>query len=382
MRTYVGLSVAVVLALGAACTGASAQEAPVCLTAKEKLKDAPETYRGRSGRDSVTGLRGKDKLFGRGGNDFLNGGRDNDVVKGGPGDDLLCGGRGGDKIIGGPGNDLIYGEEENDRIIPGPGRDRVLGSAGNDRIFGWGREGGQIVDDGVDILNGGFNDDVIEAGGADSLDGYTHADVLTTRTPSVAPEVMDGGGNDDTIYGSDQPDLLIGNEGTDLIFGGLGDDRILGAGNDDKLFGQLGDDRLDGGKGFDHLDGGDGGDVCDGGANDLPKDTFDDSCEQVQHKPKLAARRDGGAKSRIKITKLRTSGAMGRVMSGRSSCAGSGRKVSLFAFDGFVSDKVAITYTDGDGHWKVRRDLKSDRYFAKVDASSGCRYAVSGNKRL
>ena len=106
-------------------------------------------------------------LDGRGGNDLLNGGRDNDVVKGGPGNDILCGGRSSDKLIGGPGNDIIYGEEENDTIYPGPGDDKVLGSAGDDKIYGWGEAGGEIIDDGIDILDGGFNDDIIEAGGAD-----------------------------------------------------------------------------------------------------------------------------------------------------------------------------------------------------------------------
>ena len=91
------------------------------------------------------------------------------MVKGGPGDDILCGGRGTDKLLGGDGNDTIFGEEENDTIVPGPGDDRVLGSAGDDRIYGWGRQGGEIVDDGIDILDGGFNDDILEAGGADTL---------------------------------------------------------------------------------------------------------------------------------------------------------------------------------------------------------------------
>ena len=58
-------------------------------------------------------------------------------------------------IYGGPGDDKIYGEEENDTIIPGPGDDYVLGSAGDDRIRGWGKSGGEIVDDGIDVLDGG-----------------------------------------------------------------------------------------------------------------------------------------------------------------------------------------------------------------------------------
>jgi Ca2+-binding RTX toxin-like protein len=261
------LGAALVLTLALAGP-AAAQEAPICLKAAEKLSDTKDNWHGTNGKDSVTGLRGNDKLDGRGGNDFINGSRDSDVVKGGPGNDLLCGGRGHDVIIGGPGNDKIYGEEENDTLIPGPGNDYVLGSAGDDEIRGWGMSGGTAVDDGIDILDGGFNDDQIEAGGADTLLGYTHDDVLSTKTPDIAPALMDGGGNNDVLYGSEAADKMRGGEklsGDDKLFGNGGNDEMRGDGNDDQLFGQGGDDNLMGDDGFDALDGGDGDDTCDGG---------------------------------------------------------------------------------------------------------------------
>jgi Ca2+-binding RTX toxin-like protein len=245
---------------------AAAQEAPICLKAAEKLSDKKDVWNGKNGKDSVTGLRGNDKLNGRGGNDFINGSRDSDVVKGGPGNDLLCGGRGHDVLIGGPGNDKIYGEEENDTIIPGPGNDYALGSAGDDKIEGWGKGGDGT--DGIDILDGGFNNDQIEAGGADTLLGYTHDDVLSTKTPDIAPAVMDGGGNNDVLYGSEVADQMRGGErlsGDDKLFGNGGNDQMRGDGNDDELSGQGGDDNLMGDDGFDTLDGGDGDDTCDGG---------------------------------------------------------------------------------------------------------------------
>jgi Ca2+-binding RTX toxin-like protein len=247
---------------------AAGQEAPICLKGKEKLDDGVNNWVGTNHHDSVTGLRGKDHLIGRGGGDLLNGGRDNDVVEGGMGNDVLCGGRSADKLYGGPGDDIIYGEEENDTIFPGPGDDKVLGSAGDDRIFGYGEVGGEIVDDGIDILDGGFNDDIIIAGGADTLLGFTHDDTLSTATPDVAPALMDGGGNDDVIYGSEVADNMRGGErlsGDDTLYGAGGDDLMLGDGNDDELYGQLGDDKLFGGDGFDLLDGGPGDDSCDGG---------------------------------------------------------------------------------------------------------------------
>ena len=109
---------------------------------------------------------------------------------------------------------------------------------------------------------------MIEAGGADSLYGFTHNDVLRTRTPLIAPAIMDGGGNDDTIYGSEVADNIRGGErlsGRDTVYGAAGDDLILGDGNNDELFGQLGDDQLFGGDGVDMVDGGEGDDTCDGG---------------------------------------------------------------------------------------------------------------------
>ncbi len=266
IRTRLGLIVATFGVVAALPAGASAQEAPACLKAAEKLNDSVDHWKGTNGKDSVTGLRGRDVLDGRGGDDFINGGRDNDVVKGGPGDDLLCGGRSADKIYGGPGNDIIYGEEENDTIFPGSGNDKVLGSAGDDKIFGYAEVGGEIVDDGIDLLNGGYNDDIIIAGGADTLDGYTHNDTLSTMTPDVAPALMDGGGNDDTIYGSEVADVIHGGEnGRDTIYGAGGDDQLFGDGNDDQVFGQIGNDDLFGGDGFDFLNGGPGEDSCDGG---------------------------------------------------------------------------------------------------------------------
>ena len=90
---------------------------------------------------------------------------------------------------------------------------------------------------------------------------------------------------------------------------------------------------------------------------------------------------DGGAKSTIKIERLNSTGAAGKVRSGRASCVGA-RKVSLFVLEGFITDKLAITYTNSKGEWRVRRRLKEGVYFAKVDSAKGCRYDNSRRKRL
>ena len=77
-----------------------------------------------------------------------------------------------------------------------------------------------------------------------------------------------------------------------------------------------------------------------------------------------------GAKSRITIKRISASGASGKVSSQSHACV-SGRKVTLFRLDDFVSVKVDITRSDGHGRWHAKRRLKPGRYFAKVDASRG-----------
>ena len=91
---------------------------------------------------------------------------------------------------------------------------------------------------------------------------------------------------------------------------------------------------------------------------------------------------DGGAKTRIKIKKLTAKGASGKLSSGDNKCEGGGRKVSLFRYEDFISVKVKITHSKSNGTWRTKKDLKAGEYFAKVDASPGCRYAVSKTKRL
>lgn len=90
---------------------------------------------------------------------------------------------------------------------------------------------------------------------------------------------------------------------------------------------------------------------------------------------------DGGEKSKIVIKKLTPGGASGKVISKDNSCEG-GKKVSLFRLDDYVSVKIEITRSNGSGAWKTKKDLHEGKYFAKVDASAGCRYAVSKYKAL
>ena len=89
----------------------------------------------------------------------------------------------------------------------------------------------------------------------------------------------------------------------------------------------------------------------------------------------------GGAKSKILIKSLKTSGASGIVKSRAGKCERD-RKVTLFRLDDFVSVKVSIVRSDNHGNWRTKRDLQSGEYFAKVDSIPGCRYDVSKTERL
>ena len=64
-------------------------------------------------------------------------------------------------------------------------------------------------------------------------------------------EMLEGGSNDDHLYGGGGTDHLHGQGGRDYLEGGAGDDELYGGDGDDTLIGGAGDDKLYGGKGFD-----------------------------------------------------------------------------------------------------------------------------------
>jgi hypothetical protein len=82
-------------------------------------------------------------------------------------------------------------------------------------------------------------------------------------------------------------------------------------------------------------------------------------------------------KTRIEIKSLKASGAAGTLNSSSNKCL-SHRKVSLFTWDGYRSQKIAITNSNSKGDWRVKNDLEGGtRYFAKVDAKGQCGYDTS-----
>ena len=72
---------------------------------------------------------------------------------------------------------------------------------------------------------------------------------------------IDGGNEDDFIFGYGDDDYLHGNFGADFITGGDGNDYLDGGVGDDSLFGGNDNDLFSGGAGADVLSGGDGNDM-------------------------------------------------------------------------------------------------------------------------
>ena len=140
--------------------------------------NAPATYHGGLGNDSLTGGYADDVLYGDDGNDILIGSRANDQLSGGAGndyadgrlgDDLVRGGDGNDRLKGDPGNDILLGEMGRDRLRGGGGNDILIGSQEADRLYGEGGRDLLVGGIGVDLLFGGSDDDIL-IGGATTHD--------------------------------------------------------------------------------------------------------------------------------------------------------------------------------------------------------------------
>ncbi|MCA9449618.1 MAG: hypothetical protein KC931_21030, partial [Candidatus Omnitrophica bacterium] len=124
----------------------------------------------------------------------------------------------------------------------------VLTFGGDDRI---------VIHNSITLpstVDGGADDDRIYGGrGVNHLLGGSGNDLLL------------GGDGDDFLEGGEGDDLISGGDGNDLIYAGAGNDVIDGGKGDDILYGEDGQDWLFGDKGNDILLGGDGQDWLDGG---------------------------------------------------------------------------------------------------------------------
>jgi Ca2+-binding RTX toxin-like protein len=178
-------------------------------------------------------------------------------------------GAGDDTVNGGAGDDVFY--EDSD----GFDHDSFSGGAGTDAIdyFGVMHAVNISLNDVADDGRAGEGDNVksdIEtifgSGNADTLTGDDDRNVISAlgfddRSVNLdqltGGVVIDGGGGDDSIIGTNwgNPD--------DRLSGGTGNDFVEGYAGDDVISGGAGDDYLRGWAGFDALDGGTETDYCD-----------------------------------------------------------------------------------------------------------------------
>lgn len=250
-----------------------------------------------AGNDRIVGALGDDSLFGEAGNDTLNG----DV-----GNDTLDGGTGVNQLLGGDGNDVLVLR----------GQDSANGGIGNDTVV--------VAANGISVLAGGANADVLRFDSNYNISGATltgfetveltyaqsmtaaqlasfglHTGVSISQTSAAVTLTAGGTATINAsasltgtfgITGSAQADNLTfnaayagnvnasGNAGNDSITSGAGNDTLNGGEGNDTLVGLAGNDVLDGGNGRDRLDAGTGDDtlamrasdtLLGGGGNDL-----------------------------------------------------------------------------------------------------------------
>ncbi|MFS2035131.1 calcium-binding protein [Polaromonas sp. CT11-55] len=226
-------------------------------------------------RDVIIGSNGNDKISGLGGNDALVGGGGNDEIDGGDGNDLIGGGAGSDTIHGGAGNDTILsasGLNVFQRNSPTADWEPTLAQNG----------GSLVYDDAPDVIDAGAGNDTVYAGrGNDRIDGGAGVDVLYG---GAGNDIVEGGADDDTLVGdgTNVPNtygsVAGADHGNDFLDGGDGNDGLIGGGKDDTLFGGAGNDLMHGDDveaqlagefhGNDYLDGEGGDDRMAGGGKD------------------------------------------------------------------------------------------------------------------
>jgi Ca2+-binding RTX toxin-like protein len=173
---------------------------------------------------------------------------------------------GGDTIDGGYGNDLAFGGLDGDTVRGGNDDDHLEGNVGLDNVYG-----GPDQDD---ILGG---TSPVALGGADP-----------TSIPDVGDNIFGEGGSDvalgdNGVIARDNPPVLDGSDPSDVPMvhrvvtmlgvytGGPivgGNDNMNGGDNDDWMFGQAGNDTLNGDANSDHLEGNNATDTVNGGDGD------------------------------------------------------------------------------------------------------------------
>ena len=209
----------------------------------DNVKPDVERIFGGEGDDKITGNGARNNLSGEEGNDELRGGAGDDSLTGRAGDDLLIGGDGEDSLNGNDDNDVLRGGNEDDTVVGDMGDDEMFGDADDDSFF----EGGPFSENGTDVLHGGSGEDdqvhlfgrtagvLIYTDGV-ANDGYFLGDELDNYHSDI--ENLNGtdfGDTLSTVFNS-APNILNGAGGNDNLYGGSGADRLSGAAGNDNLY--------------------------------------------------------------------------------------------------------------------------------------------------
>jgi Ca2+-binding RTX toxin-like protein len=231
---------------------------------------ADDKLYGDGGDDTMEGDHGRDKMYG---------GADNDTMVGGPGIDTMNGDAGFDSLFGNEGDDVMNGGTDDDDLFGGLGDDEMDGGAHDDDIVG---------EEGVDTIQGGDGRDVIlgdlgvvHRDPAPGLSDFTPSageqllvELTKSSVPPAAGDDIDGGGDDDRIWGQEGDDQIDGDQGdgtdgNDVIRGNGGNDGIRGNGGGDDIFGDDGIDTIYGDAAPGNTNpGADGSDTIRGGNDD------------------------------------------------------------------------------------------------------------------
>lgn len=220
--------------------------------------------------DFIEGTAARDFIYGLEGDDVIAGGAGDDTVDGGAGDDVYVFNRGDgvltirEEISQSPANTVVFGEgisvadiRNNLRFVA---PDPVVGTPGMLRI-GIGSSG-DTGETGDEVRIAGFDPDDAEIG-VHGVEYFSFFDgsLLSYRDLVLNTFIVQGGENDDALFGTNVQDRFYGFEGNDELRAGAGNDTLTGG---------TGDDLLEGGAGADMyvFNRGDGNDIIiDSGDN-------------------------------------------------------------------------------------------------------------------
>ena len=188
----------------------------------------------------------------------LIGGNLQDTLFGNSGANSLFGTDGNDSLYGGTGIDALFGAADDDRIVFDAADSAVMGGLGLDTLEG--TAGADVVQmDAARFHAGGdyASFEFVELGGGNDIFLNTSSTADLDRLELDSGVSVFGGSGADQIAmrglagSTHSDDFVDGGAQDDIIWGGFGNDALNGGDHNDQIYGGKGDDKMDGGAGFD-----------------------------------------------------------------------------------------------------------------------------------